>query len=121
MALASKIAKSLTKKTKPVEQEALMVRKKEDELYKIIDEHSEDTYKGMSARNEISRRNELKEYKKDNPDWKEKGIPQDIGPDWYKEGMAKGGMAKKKPAAKKTTTAKKKPAVKNTYNKNYGK
>jgi hypothetical protein len=116
MTLASKIAKAMTKKAEP---EALMVRKKEDELYKIKDKYSEDTHMGMAARNEISRRNELKEYKKDNPDWKEKGIPQDIGPNWYKEGMAKGGMVKKKPAAKKAPAKTKSRS--NTYNKFYGK
>ena len=113
MALASKIAKAVTKKTKPVEQEALMVRKKEDELYKIMDKHSEDTYKGMAARNEISRRRELDWYKKETPDWKEKPIPTDLGPNWYKErdkenmakggkeNMAKGGMVTKKKAPAK--------------------
>lgn len=120
MPLASNIAKSLTKKAKATEPEALMVRKKEDELYQLIDKFSEDTHKGMAARNEVSRRQELKEYKKETPDWKEKPIPKDLGPDWYKEGMAKGGMAKKKPAAKKAP-AKKTVAKKNTYNKNYGK
>ena len=48
-------------------------------------------------------------------DWAKKQKEKEV------EGMAKGGMVKKKPAAKKTATAKKKPAVKNTYNKFYGK
>lgn len=129
MALASRLAKAVTK-TKPVEQEALMVRKKEDELYKITDKFSEDTYKGMAARNEIMRRNELKDYKKETPDWKDKPIPTDLGPNWYKErdkesmakgeNMAKGGMVAKKKAPAKA----KAPATKSRshpLNKFYGK
>jgi len=132
MSLASKIAKSVSKpasKTKPVEQEAIMVRKKEDELYKIMDKHSEDTYKGMAARNEIMRRRELDWYKKETPDWKEKPIPTDLGPNWYKErdkenmakgdkeNMAKGGMVTKKKAPAKTK-AKSTFSIKNN---NFGK
>lgn len=81
MGVASRIAKAVTKKAEP---EATMVRKSAAELNELRDKYSGDSRTGMAARNEISRRNELADYKKENPDWKEKGIPEDIGPNWYK-------------------------------------
>ena len=111
MPISAKLAKSLDK----------MFNKTKKELEQIVDKKSEDTYEGMAARNELSRRNENKENLRGNLGPKEefetveqyrKRNPTDD--------FAKGGMAKKKPAAKKTP-AKKTVAKKNTYNKNYGK
>jgi hypothetical protein len=79
--------------------------------------------KAEAASDEIARRiakKEIKQGKDVDPDLA--GTPSSSEYRKFREGVYnKGGMVKKKPAAKKAATAKKKPAVKNTYNKFYGK
>ena len=135
MAVSSKMAQWMAKQVKEVpKDEPKLKRIAKDEMAAIEmvsmpKKDLEEMAKGRgrkaeAASDEIARREAKKELKKGNPDVDpdQAGTPSTSDYKKFREGVYnKGGMAKKKPAAKKTTTAKKKPAVKNTYNKNYGK
>ena len=126
MAVSAKMAKMLNS----------MFSKTNKELDEIASKKTGDSVEGMAARNEIDRRRNNKEVKKDKKTYeklmeKETKNPRSVDLDEIrklelekeefefsgnrfpkKKQMAKGGMAKKKAVAAKKPVAVKKPAVK---------
>lgn len=85
---------------------SLYFNKSAAELREIASKKSGDTKEGMAARNELTRREERREFKKGNPTWKDETEADSRFPERkYKSG----GVVKKAPAKKVPT---KKPAVK---------
>jgi hypothetical protein len=86
---------------------SLYFNRSASELRDIASKKSGDTKEGMAARNELTRREERREFKKGNPTWKGETEADSRAPGRkYKVG----GVVKKAPAKKPIAT--KKPAVK---------
>lgn len=106
MGLASKAAQAIVKKPSLDYQ---MVRKSKEELEKLREKYSEDTIRGMAARNELSRREMMKEHKRGEAVYTE----EELAPAKFRKG---GAVAKKtvskKPKAMASGGVVKKPAVK---------
>ena len=77
-----------------------MVEKTNKELEDIVSKTTGDSEKGMAARNELTRREERKSFKKGEPTWKGETLKDSEAPKFKKGGMAKKAPAKK-PAVKK--------------------
>lgn len=104
MGVSSKLAKYIAKAKEPSVQKQ-MVGKTNKELEEIVGKTTGDSEKGMAARNELTRREERKSFKKGEPTWEGETLKDSEAPKFKKGGMVKKAPAKKPVAAKK-------PAVK---------
>jgi hypothetical protein len=97
MGVASKLAKHIAKTKKPSVKRQ-MVEKTNKELEGIVSKTTGDSEKGMAARNELTRREERKSFKKGEPTWKGETLKDSEAPKFKIGGMAKALV--KKPAVK---------------------
>lgn len=109
MGISSKLAKYIAKAKEPSVQKQ-MVEKTNKELEEIVGKTTGDSEKGMAARNELTRREERKFFKKGEPTWKGETLKDSEAPKFKKGGMPKKAPAKKPMPAKKPVA--KKPAPK---------
>jgi hypothetical protein len=99
MGLAGKLAKFISKPEKPKPSEKRqMVEKTNKELEEIVSKTTGDSKKGTAARNELTRREERKSFKKGEPTWEGETLKDSEAPKYKKGGMVK--ALAKKPAKK---------------------
>lgn len=106
MGISSKLAKYIAKAKQPSVKKQ-MVGKTNKELEEIVSKTTGDSEKGMAARNELTRREERKSFKKGEPTWKGETLKDSEAPKFNK-----GGMPAKKPVARKPVAAKAKAPAK---------